>query len=339
MRSSLGHWFRISEDVERKLWTEGFFSFDASTLLNIYGYSKETRTELISLIEAQASRVRLPHQFGLEFARNRPIVIIKQVNNYAKADKALQDFQSTYIAPKREHPHLNSEALAALNQVREDLRNGKSEMEGMVSVDEFADKVLATFDGRLSPCPTEKELSDLHDQARDRYDKKVPPGYADLKDKGVPDAYGDYVGWVQLMEIAKSEGRGVVFVTDDLKDDWWFIEHERTIGPRAELVQEFKQRSGQEFWMYSSENFLRAAQKFVNAEIKDQAIEEVTVRLAVTREQTLAEIIRGLEISLGINTAQPNSEKPTGGVSPSGEANLGDTEKPAAGAGQKEGDA
>jgi hypothetical protein len=337
MRASLGHWFRISEEEEQKLWAEGLFSFDASTLLNIYGYSKETRSELVSLIEAQAARVRLPHQFGLEFSRNRPVVIIKQVNNYAKADKALQEFQKTHVAPKREHPHLSSEALTALERVKGELGAGKREMETMISADEFADKVLATFEGRLGPCPDAKELAELHDQARDRYDKKVPPGYADLKDKGAPEGYGDYIGWTQLIEISKKEARGFILVTDDLKDDWWFIEHERTIGPRAELIQEFRQLSGQPFWMYSSENFLRAAKKFFNAGIKDAAIEEVTVRLQAARKATLAEVIRNIERRLQLNLSE-SLDKGDGGVPEGGAASMGDSEKPDATSDLKDGD-
>jgi len=50
----------------RSLWADGLFSFDASGLLNIYGYSSETREQLVDFIERNAGRVRLAHQFGLE---------------------------------------------------------------------------------------------------------------------------------------------------------------------------------------------------------------------------------------------------------------------------------
>ena len=72
--------------------------------------------------------------------------------------------------------------------------------------------------------PSAEELADLHKEAKSRYDKKIPPGFEKSKEKGEPDAFGDYVGWRQLIEIAKAEQKSVIFVCDDRKKDWWNIE-------------------------------------------------------------------------------------------------------------------
>jgi hypothetical protein len=338
MRESLGHWFRISKQNEIDLWTNGLFSFDASVLLNIYGYSKETRSDLISLIQGQSARVCLPHQFGLEFARNRAKVIIKQVNNHGAADSALEEFQKNHIAPKREHPHLSASAQAALKRVRSELIAGKKEMERMISSDEFADTLLTTFDGHLGSQPDADALDALHDVARDRYEKKIPPGFADLKEKGAPDGYGDYVGWTQLIDIAKQQNRGVIFVTDDLKEDWWFIERERMVGPRAELIKEFKELSGQTFWMYSSENFLRSAKKFLNVKIADAAIEEVTIRLRTAESETFNRLVRHLKVNFAQIGLTPSPDKPAPEIPNSQEITTGESGKPASAPERKDGE-
>jgi hypothetical protein len=296
MRTLLGHWFRIPESDERALWQTGLFSFDASVLLNIYAYSRETRDELMKLIEANGERVRLPYQFGLEYSRNRGLVIIKQVSNYLKADKDLQEFQTKHLAPKREHPHLGAESLQAIKAVREDLAARKGEMEGFISTDPYGNRILEVFGGKLGPAPSEEQLTEFHKEAAARYASFSPPGYADLKDKAIPDAYGDYIGWSQLIEIAKQEQKGCVLVIDDLKEDWWLIENDRTIGPRPELIDEFHRLTKQNLWIYTSENFLRAAKVFTNAQIRDEAIEEVTQRLASQREsKIISDLKPGLE--------------------------------------------
>jgi PIN like domain len=41
---------------------------------------------------------------------------------------------------------------------------------------------------------------------------QFPPGFEDLREKEVPDACGDYIGWQELMGIAKSEQKGIIFV-------------------------------------------------------------------------------------------------------------------------------
>jgi len=76
------------------LWENAIVCFDASVLLNVYGYSDDTREELLSLLERQAHRVRLPHQFGLEFVRNRAKVIRKQVGNYRKVEEQLEKLKT-----------------------------------------------------------------------------------------------------------------------------------------------------------------------------------------------------------------------------------------------------
>jgi len=331
MRKQLGYWFRKPEEEERSLWQTGLFSFDASVLLNIYAYSNETRDELIKLIEAYADRVRLPYQFGLEYSRNRATVIIKQVNNYLKADKDLHDFQTKHLEPKREHPHLSNESVEAIKGVRDDLSSRRKEMESFISTDPFADRVLNVFEGKLGPIPAEEELRQLHTDAAARYDKNCPPGYADLKDKGTPDAYGDYIGWSQLIEIAKLEQKGFVLVIDDLKEDWWLIEKDRTIGPRPELIDEFLRLTKQQIWIYTSENFLRAAKMFTDAKIRDEAIEEVTQRLASQRESAnIADLKPGLDEpkSLSSMNGGPESQKPTGGSVLSSSFTSGDSAKP-----------
>jgi hypothetical protein len=300
---------------------------------DLYAYSDETREELAKLIEANAERVRLPYQFGLEYSRNRAKVIVKQVTNYQNADKDLLSFQNKHLEPKREHPHLSDESVKAIESVRGDLSERRKRMEGFISSDPYAGRVLAVFDGKLGPIPTEKDLEQLHKDAAERYKKNFPPGYADLKDKDVPDAYGDYIGWSQLIEISKNEKKGFVLVTDDLKEDWWLIEKTYTISPRAELIDEFFRLTQQQIWMYTSENFLRAAKKFTGANIRDESIEEVTQRLASQRESdNISDLKPGLDEPklLSLADGGPESQKSTDEPAFSSNFTSGDSAKPAA---------
>jgi hypothetical protein len=122
-------------------------------------------------------------------------------------------------------------------------------------------------------------LEKLHEKAKQRCAAKIPPGYADIKEKGEPGAYGDYIGWTQIIEISKDEKKPVVLLTDDAKEDWWQIHGDRTIGPRAELVAEFLSECGQSFYLYSSGRFLKYAATYLSETIEPGAIEEVVERL------------------------------------------------------------
>jgi hypothetical protein len=338
MRKALRHWFRPTEDEERELWANGIFSFDASVLLNIYGYSRETRDELVRLIKNNSDRVRLPHQFGLEYARNRCVVIIKQVGNYLKAEKALEDFRKIHIEPKRDHPYLSEKSLQSFDEILGELSTQRREMEKLIGSDPYADTVLEVFEGKLGPAPSSEDLAKLQEEAQRRYDRKCPPGYADLGEKDVPEAFGDYVGWWQLIEIARTEHKDVVFVVDDFKEDWWWKERDRTVGPRHELIEEFSSLANQQLWLYTSESFLRAAKTFANAQIREEVIEEITQRLASQRESQKLPDLKQLPSEsqvLKSDGPRPDADNPSGKEIPSPKEGISDSEKSEASSGEE----
>ena len=119
----------------KTLWENAIFSFDASVLLNIYGYSENTREELLSLLERLSERVRLPHQFGLEFVRNRVKVILKQVGNYRSVEEQLQKIRDGNFSPRSEHPFPSQQSLASYEALLKELADDRTKMERLTTVD------------------------------------------------------------------------------------------------------------------------------------------------------------------------------------------------------------
>jgi hypothetical protein len=282
MRKAFHQYFRPARDELNQLWQQGLLSFDASVLLNVYGYSEKTREDLVKFIEKHAERVRLPHQFGLEFARNRSSVIIKQVHSYLRVESELKKIMDE-IASTRDHPFLSKKSTRAFHAIRHELEERRKAMEKLVGADPYADRMFEIFEGRVGRCPTLEERSQMEADAQARYANPdpIPPGFADVKEKGFPDACGDCIAWLQLMEIAKEEKKGVILVIDDAKEDWWLVAKSYKLGlPRPELREEFTRVTGQRFYMYNSESFLRAAKEFTPTEIRDDVLEEVSRRIA-----------------------------------------------------------
>jgi hypothetical protein len=254
MRNSFRHYFRPTDTDFEKLWASALFAFDASVLLNIYGYSNDTREALVEFVNNNANRLALPHQFGLEFARRRCSAIIKQVNNYQKMEGKLNDIREHFLDPKREHPHLTGEFRDKYDEILGELARRRKEMEGLITQDPYLEKLLRAFEGKVGAAPTKNELESLHNEARERYARGIPPGIADEKKKGVPAAYGDYIAWRQLMNISKISGKDIILIIDDTKDDWWHYEHERMIGPRPEILEEFTRELLADHELYYAKN-------------------------------------------------------------------------------------
>lgn len=276
--------FQPTAEELSELWTNGLIVFDASVLLNVYGYSSDTSEKLIALLESLKEQVWIPHQFGLEYARERPSVVVKQASKYFEAERELKKIKEKYLMPKRDHPFLSAESMKGYDSICDELGRTAKSMQGLIGNDPKLTRILSVFEGRVGPAPTEDQLNKLHQDAKARFDNCVPPGYEDLSEKKPPDAYGDYVGWAQIMEFAKTQGRGVILVIDDFKPDWWLIEKERTVGPRPEIVAEFNSVVGKSFSMYTSENFLRAVNDHRKFNVDEKSIKEIAELLGFLRK-------------------------------------------------------
>jgi hypothetical protein len=288
MRTTLHQFFRPTRNEFERLWKEALIAYDACALLNLYGYSDETRANLISMIQQYAHRTRLPHQFALEYARKRVSTIVKQIKNYQNTENDFNKIERDRLQSKTEHPFLSRVSLKAFETIRKELANKRKAIELMVTADDSADVLLAAFESRIGPRPSAAELSQFHSDAAARFAVSTPPGYKD-SEKGIPDAYGDYIGWRQLMSIAASEKKDFILVTDDVKEDWWQVEQERRIGPRPELLEEFYRETSQRIWLYTSESFLIAAKNYDSSAVDDRVIREVGARLvAQTAQRVMA---------------------------------------------------
>jgi hypothetical protein len=87
---------------------------------------------------------------------------------------------------------------------------------------------------------------------------REPPGYMDKK-KDDEGPAGDYLVWEQTVCEAESRRCDVLIVTGDVKEDWWRIEEGERRGPRIELVEEMRRRSGARLFIFHPTRLLSVA--------------------------------------------------------------------------------
>jgi len=74
--------------------------------------------------------------------------------------------------------------------------------------------------------------------------------------------------------MAKEKKVPVIFICDDLKEDWWWSPSDTTLGPRPELIYEFISETGRLFWMYSLDRFMKCSRRYIHIEVKEETIKE-----------------------------------------------------------------
>jgi len=320
MKNMFPTYYQYNQEDYKNIWDNGLFVVDANVLLNLYRYTEETQRELLQILTNLSDRLWIPHQVGLEYLSNRVSVILEQIEAFDQITRSLnsssqavvQDLSEKFKKFKKRHPSIELDSITKdITQYFEDLikktRDNKQNHPDLLQEDPILEKITALFDNKVGEPFTQEELEDLFSQGERRYEKQFPPGYKDLKSKKglikyykdliIKSEYGDLIVWKQIIKKASSDKVSIIFITDDVKEDWWNIIKGRTIGPRNELVNEFNyETNNQKFAMYSTQRFMEYASTFLESSINLQAIEEIETLSEAnkTKDETSLDMIEWL---------------------------------------------
>ena len=267
MRSKYSGWYPKSPAEISALWDVAIFVPDANIMLHCLRHPAPVREELLRLFELLGSSLWVPYQVGLEFHRNRLEVELGARDAY---DTLIKDQESIVekgrdrLRQIRAHPMIDAaKEIAALDMYLADFKRRMEAARSEHPLGEIESAVVRLtkiLEGRVGEKWSREQMAALKKEGEDRYARKVPPGYKDAKkDLGEYDRFGDLIIWKEMIAHAKTNGRPIIFVSDDAKEDWWWFHRGRKIGPRPELVEEFREGSEQEFHIYEFSSFLRFA--------------------------------------------------------------------------------
>lgn len=102
MKNSYKGFRQLSEADFKSLWKTAVFVFDANVLLNLYRYQSPTRDDLLKVLEKLDDRIWIPYHVGLEFERNRLIVIADQKRRFSEVRKTVEKSKNNLIAELEE---------------------------------------------------------------------------------------------------------------------------------------------------------------------------------------------------------------------------------------------
>lgn len=274
-----------AEDYTR-LFASGLVVPDANVLLNLYRYTPEARDDLLRVMVQLRDRLWVPHQVLAEFWRNRERVL-RDPRDTAKTESEIAVARDEAIAGVRAWINrvyltedqstelvtvLRSGFDAVIERIRELADSSAKESARDTDKDPVLRRLEPILAGRvgakLAPGDQEKAVA----EGLRRVDAKEPPGYRDKK-KADDDAAGDYLVWEQILREAEARNSDVLFITGDVKDDWWRQEGGESRGPRLELVEEMRQRAGRRLFMVRPPVFLSLARDHLRVVIREESVE------------------------------------------------------------------
>jgi hypothetical protein len=258
-------YFQPSEQEFAQLWRDCVFAFDANVLLDLYRSTLDTQTVFFTILEKIANRIFLPHQAAFEYLENRLSVISIRTESYGKIKAESQKLTKTIESLVQEHaltPEIASKAKEASNAIAALVEAAAKQDPDLLHSDDLLDRIATLFEAKTGAPYDQARLKEIYTQAAQRYAQGIPPGYKDDK-KGEPHKYGDVVIWLQLLDQARIKKKPIIFITGDVKEDWWLQHKGETRGPRPELRQEMMANAGVDFYMYTTQRFLEFAKQFL----------------------------------------------------------------------------
>lgn len=309
--------YRIDEEREKRIWQNSIFVFDTSALLDFYFYPKETRDQIFSqLFKTLEGKFWIPAHVEFEYLKNRESQISKPiVEKYEPLkEKQLTDLaeynrkiKSTAESIKKDtfkpdsHPYLPQDKIDKFidflklldektKKFAEDIESLIMEQEAEITSLQKSDSILKTIEKYFdvgTPTPFD-EVMKIVKEGKLRYEFNIPPGYMDVKEKQGTQIFGDLIIWKQILEYSKEVKSNVIFICNDLKLDWCYKDSRNRITcPREELIKEFNDNNGKEFWMYNQAQFLYKANEILKTEIEAEKIEEIKKVISERNNQDL----------------------------------------------------
>jgi hypothetical protein len=319
MKATFPGWYAKTPEELNALWDNAIIVPDTNILLHLIRHSQSVRSQLMGVFERKKEALWIPYQVGIEFLRRRLDVQQQTLDAYDRLAADISDFANqakNKLNQYRAHPVIEIEReLTALDVYRSDFDKRMTDARAKHPSEELATsfgRVTDLFAGRVGTKLTEERLAAIRKEGEERYSKKIPPGFEDAK-KGSEggDKFGDLIIWKEMIEKAKAEQRPIIFVTDDGKPDWWYLNHGKKLGPHPALIEEFLSITGQQCHIYELPQFLRYAVETGSA-IKEEAVQQIADVMiadseAATTQTALGERTRTIK-ALRADLRQKESE-------------------------------
>ncbi|MDX3522406.1 PIN domain-containing protein [Streptomyces scabiei] len=251
-----GLWRRPAADYKLGV-KEYLVSIDTNVLLQLYRFTPDARHELLDVLGRLGDRLWIPHQVASEYYNRRVDAVKEHLALYTSVPKSLEEarskaLQELHTFAKRcalseaDKSKLVSpiDAAFASTLVRIKKRGEAFDLslEKVIDADPILESLARTLDGKTGNPFNAEEIEQLTEEAERRYDSKRPPGFKDASKSD--NSYGDFFVWEQLLREASQRQTPTLFVTNDVKDDWFRKEAGLIVGAHPLLVKEFKERCG-----------------------------------------------------------------------------------------------
>lgn len=279
MKTHFPHYYRIQREHLKRQFKELVFVMDASALLDIFRLDKPTTEDVFVVLRRYAEQIVIPYHAAEEYNNRIHSVLLEQLHNIDNAQKSFEAF-CQLLEAKRNQPYISLSSAKKLqtlkNSISSDFTTQRDYLWEQLLHGELQNQLSELMDGKVLPPFSEEEIHQIKVEGEERYKQKVPPGWKDGA-KG-ENEYGDLINWKEILQYARTHQKSIVFVSNDIKEDW-ICQHEgRTVCPDYRLLKEFYETVNNSellFHIYTLDRFLDFVREQDTTVVSETTIEQV----------------------------------------------------------------
>lgn len=311
LKEQFPHFYRPDKKRTDEAYKSGWFVFDTSSLLNIFGL--ELADKVYTLLEQNEKRIKIPFHVAEEYHKDVHSTIAKSLSYTRSGIEELSKKEEVNLFRNKYKKYFTNSTVAdysdklskLIDQFIENAKTQQLYLRKQYDEGELQEKLSSLLGDKLLPRLEQATIDDIENiTGPQRYKDKIAPGYEDAgKDEN---QYGDLIIWFEILEFAKTSDKDIIFVTDDVKPDMIYKPSGYTFGPHLSMLKEFHDANPNiSYHVCTLESFIHHVNE-VSKVMSESEIEQVKMDMEENTSQRRR---------LSLKTIKGGSIWPTGGAS------------------------
>lgn len=268
---------------------------DTNVILNVYRYSPDFSDFALECMKSVAGSIIIPATVRLEYEKHRMAGFANMKKRIAEVgeetEKQIEIAKKKIISSCSTFKRLQYTEADELIAILTDKMNAVSK----ALTDYFDDHASLSLiqhswgetdylymfiqemdnNNQVMPPVSQEDIYRWCEEGEKRYEKSIPPGFEDAKKKDGVFKYSDLILWKEMLLYAKKNLKSIIFVTDDVKLDW-YEKTDKGVQFHSKLLSEFSE-TGQQIVPMTSKMFLTEVSEAYGIEQSDAV--EIALRM------------------------------------------------------------
>ena len=272
MKNSFPGYYPLTANELLTLFKNAKIALDANALLDLYKLPETQANKVVKILQKDNIKDRLWMPFDVAWLYHQEVndVIMSEVGNVGSLRNHLVRSKEL-VAKAKGYPYLDEDKSNRLNALVEEVNTFCYQQENLLLEKlancEIKSNLADLFSEKLGEAYDSAQLANIYEEGQKRYSKLIPPGYFGREYSDKRKNFHDLIVWKQLLAYGKKHSTDIIFITGQVRPDWYYVINDESLSPRQELINEFMQHTNKRYYSLGLSQFVEKCHDIYNLTI------------------------------------------------------------------------